>query len=42
MMATNLYVKTALGWRIATHHASPGLPHDLAMGADGDPPTTLH
>jgi ketosteroid isomerase-like protein len=42
VMATNLYVKTALGWRIAAHHASPGLPHDLAMGADGEAPTTLH
>ena len=42
VMATNLYLKTPLGWRIAAHHASPGLPDELAMGADGDAPTTLH
>jgi ketosteroid isomerase-like protein len=42
VMATNLYVKTPLGWRIAAHHASPGLPHELAIGDDGDAPTTLH
>lgn len=46
VMATNLYVKTALGWRIASHHASPGLPHELAqrlaLAGDGDAPTTLH
>ena len=42
VMATNLYVKTALGWRIAAHHASPGMPQELAIGEDGDAPTTLH
>ena len=42
VMATNLYVKTPLGWRVVAHHASPGLPHELAMGADSDAPTTLH
>ncbi len=42
VLATNLYVKTALGWRIAAHHASPGMPHELAMAADGDAPATLH
>ncbi len=24
VIATNVYVKTALGWRIVAHHASPG------------------
>ena len=24
VMATNVYVKTAQGWRMVTHHASPG------------------
>ena len=45
VMATNLYVKTALGWRIAAHHASPAMPPELAqlgLGPDGDAPTTLH
>ncbi len=23
VMATNVYVKTALGWRLVAHHASP-------------------
>jgi uncharacterized protein (TIGR02246 family) len=26
VVATNVYVKTAQGWRIAAHHASPGAP----------------
>ncbi len=26
VMATNVYVKTALGWRMVAHHASPGTP----------------
>ena len=41
VLATNLYVKTALGWRLAAHHASPGMPGDLPL-ADGDGPSTLH
>jgi uncharacterized protein (TIGR02246 family) len=32
-MATNVYVKTAQGWRLAAHHASPG--------QLGEPPPTL-
>ena len=24
VIATNFYVKTAMGWRLASHHASPG------------------
>lgn len=25
VMATNVYLKTALGWRMVAHHASPGM-----------------
>lgn len=26
VIATNVYLKTAQGWRLAAHHASPGMP----------------
>ncbi|MEO7336354.1 MAG: nuclear transport factor 2 family protein [Caldimonas sp.] len=26
VVATNIYIETALGWRLASHHASPGAP----------------
>jgi ketosteroid isomerase-like protein len=29
VMATNVYLRTANGWRMVAHHASPGLPQDL-------------
>lgn len=29
VVATNVFVKTAQGWRLAAHHASPGMPHDV-------------
>ena len=29
VVATNVYVKTALGWRLAAHHASPGTPDEV-------------
>ena len=41
VLATNFYVKTALGWRLAAHHASPAMPHDVPLQG-GDPPSTLH
>jgi uncharacterized protein (TIGR02246 family) len=41
VLATNVYVKGALGWRIAAHHASPAAP-DEAAARDADGPTTLH
>lgn len=28
VVATNVYVKTAQGWRMAAHHASPGSPRE--------------
>jgi uncharacterized protein (TIGR02246 family) len=41
VLATNVYVKTAQGWRLAAHHASPG-----SLGEEpptvGDFPSTLH
>ena len=40
VVATNVYLKTALGWRLVAHHASPGgalEPHEPV-----DTPTTLH
>ena len=45
VLATNVYVKTAQGWRIAMHHASPALPDDLqglAAAASREGPATLH
>ena len=29
VVATNVYVQTAQGWRLVSHHASPGSPHEL-------------
>jgi ketosteroid isomerase-like protein len=37
--ATNVYHKTAQGWRMVAHHASPGLPEDPEPVAAG---TLLH
>ena len=45
VITTNHYVKTALGWRLACHHASPGSLQPQRVGAaaaDGDWPNTLH
>jgi ketosteroid isomerase-like protein len=28
VMATNVYLKTSLGWRMVAHHASPGTPNE--------------
>ena len=42
VLATNVYVKTAMGWRLAAHHASPAMPHDVPLMQGGDPPSTLH
>lgn len=40
VLATNVYHKTAQGWRMVAHHASPGTaqPPDEAV----EPPQTLH
>ena len=29
VIATNVYVKTGLGWRMVVHHASPGSPREI-------------
>lgn len=39
VVATNVYVKSALGWRLVAHHASPG---EAGDGAVDEPPSTLH
>ena len=41
VLATNVYLKTAQGWRLASHHASPGAAQQPAA-AGGDAPSTLH
>ena len=41
VLATNFYLKTAMGWRLVAHHASPGMPHELPTEG-GDAPSTLH
>ena len=40
VIATNVYLKTAHGWRLVTHHASPGFTHEVADM--GDTPSVLH
>ena len=42
VLATNVYVKTAQGWRLAAHHASPGSAVEPAAPGGGDGPATLH
>ena len=37
VMATNVYVKTAQGWRMVAHHASPGMASEPADSADARP-----
>jgi ketosteroid isomerase-like protein len=39
-MATNVYHKTAQGWRLVVHHASPGMLDEAQKVADG--PKVLH
>jgi ketosteroid isomerase-like protein len=40
VLATNVYFKTAQGWRLVAHHASPGRPSE-APDAD-EAPAVLH
>ena len=40
VLATNVYHKTAQGWRMVVHHASPGTPGDAA--GDLVAPQVLH
>jgi ketosteroid isomerase-like protein len=40
VIATNVYHKTAQGWRMVAHHASPGTPRE--MQEISDTPVVLH
>lgn len=40
VLATNVYHRTAQGWRLVAHHASPGSPQDAQPGTDT--PQVLH
>ncbi len=40
VLATNVYVKTSLGWRLVAHHASPGTAQELPEV--GETPSVLH
>lgn len=40
VIATNVYVKSSLGWRLVAHHASPGSTTELPELNDA--PSTLH
>jgi uncharacterized protein (TIGR02246 family) len=40
VLATNVYLKTALGWRLVVHHASPGSASEPSD--PGDAPATIH
>ena len=40
VLATNVYLKTATGWRMVAHHASPGAPEPQPAPSEG--PATLH
>lgn len=40
VIATNVYLKTAMGWRMVLHHASPGTAHDTQEVVEE--PATLH
>jgi ketosteroid isomerase-like protein len=38
-LATNVYLKTAMGWRMVVHHASPGLAGEQDAS---EAPSTIH
>jgi len=40
IVATNVYHKTAQGWRLVAHHASPGAPDETAEALET--PSVLH
>ena len=40
VLATNVYMKTAQGWRMVAHHASPGSPRELQEIVEA--PAILH
>jgi ketosteroid isomerase-like protein len=40
VIATNVYLRTPLGWRMLAHHASPGTPHEMQEVSSA--PKVLH
>jgi ketosteroid isomerase-like protein len=40
IIATNVFLKTAQGWRLVSHHASPGNPQEASEPDES--PSTLH
>ena len=42
VMVTNVYHRTAQGWRMVAHHASPGAPVAEATEIQASGPQTLH
>ncbi len=40
VLATNVYLKTAQGWRMVAHHASPGTPNETTEVVEA--PAVLH
>ena len=40
VLASNVYLKSALGWRMVAHHASPGTAQETPE--IGEPPAVLH
>ena len=40
VIATNVYLKSAQGWRLVAHHASPGTQNELREVVE--PPSVLH
>jgi hypothetical protein len=41
VLATNVYMRTAQGWRMVAHHASPGTPQEMLAHIDALP-SVLH
>jgi ketosteroid isomerase-like protein len=41
VLATNVYMRTAQGWRMVAHHASPGTPQEMLAHVD-TLPSILH
>jgi len=41
VLATNVYMRTAQGWRMVAHHASPGTPQEMLAHIDAMP-SVLH
>ena len=42
VVVTNVYHRTAQGWRMVAHHASPGAPVPVEANIEASGPQTLH